>query len=354
MLQPKLSSWLGALNSVQLHRLAVMLGTPCSGTKAARVTGIQGVLPSLQSPPSNKKADSGGILHRNLSIVSLDMGIRNLAYAHLTASAKGDQNAGSFIEYGTPTLQSWRRISIPGAASQMAEENSSYSKDESDDSAMSSAPSASSKSTLTKESFEPRDYAVYAYDFVKQIITHHSPTHVLIERQRFRSGGNSAVQEWTIRVGVFEGMLYAALKTLIEETKAHIVVEPVLPARVNRYWLDKTDATAQPVQAKSTGKAVKKAKIDLVGRLLREADTRQGRMVVSDGVKPVADGLLSKLAKKKGTRGKSENSETTKLDDLSDCLLQGLAWIDWSNNRSRLENAWPRDISLSVPFDLRC
>ena len=188
-----------------------------------------------------------------------------------------------------------------------------------------------------KEAFDPPTFAIYAYDFVKRILDAHRPTHVLIERQRFRSGGASAVQEWTIRVGVFEGMLHAALKTLSEERGLPVIVQGVDPGRVTRYWLE--GRAAKGKERISSGKESKKAKIDIVGNSLASAgaaalvDVSSGSDHGSHhGVEKMVNAFLARWQRKNG----NSRSGILKLDDLADCLLQGVAWLNWQSKREEV------------------
>jgi cruciform cutting endonuclease 1 len=185
-----------------------------------------------------------------------------------------------------------------------------------------------------KESFEPIDYAGHAYNLVNHLLQTYKPNYVLIERQRFRSGGRAAVPEWTIRVGVFEGMLHAVLRTLVESRRIKLVVEPMQPTQVNRYWFDDPDR-AKPAGEKLTGRDGKRAKIDLVGNIL-EGQSSAARVVIAEGLQPRAQQFVSVWKKEVRTK-KGESKGISKLDDLADSFLQGLAWINWQNNRQRLD-----------------
>ncbi|KIW71725.1 hypothetical protein PV04_03860 [Phialophora macrospora] len=301
--------WLENLTVAKLHRLAIAIGAPCSGTKAARIEGIRRAVTNV--------ARNGGCGSSDLSLLSIDMGIRNLAFAHITAPLRVTDSAGNF-QYGKPRLQAWRRLAVSELPDVARAVPISVHLDN------------SREASAAKESFEPVDYATHAYNLINYMLRTYQPDHVLIERQRFRSGGGSAVQEWTIRVGVFEGMLYAALRTLIEERKMHLRVEPMQPSRVNRYWLEDR---MHPSTRKLAGREVKRAKIELVGDMLQKANPH---ICVGKGMHPfVADFVSScnKVSKKKPTA----TAGMTKLDDLADSLLQGLSWIEWQHNRSRIE-----------------
>jgi cruciform cutting endonuclease 1 len=255
---------LDGLKLSQLQSLAVSLGTQCSGTKTAIKSSIREILPRRDTTR----------LRRPLSIVSIDMGIRNLAYAHLTADLDDDEELRKREEWGCyrqPRLCVWEKIAI---APLMSKDTSESESD---------IPIRQSKN----DAFAPHLYAVHAVSLIKCIMAHKpTPTHILIERQRFRSGGSPIVQDWSIRVGVFEGMLYAVLRTLAEMNTGsgsgnvmdragklmNVDVEGILPGRVVRYWTDRGGAEETATgTAKLKGKAMKKFKIDVVGQALEDS-----------------------------------------------------------------------------------
>ncbi|ETI22918.1 hypothetical protein G647_04712 [Cladophialophora carrionii CBS 160.54] len=306
---PVAKPWLDTLTTAKLHRLAIAIGAPCSGTKAVRIEGIRRAVTSVSSKDGSDASD--------LSLLSIDMGIRNLAFAHITASLQA-ANSAKYLQYTKPTLQAWRRLAV------------SESLDATTAVPISVRVDNASEVLASKESFEPVDYALHAYKLINYMLQTCQPNHVLIERQRFRSGGGPAVQEWTIRVGVFEGMLYASLRTIIEERKLHLSVEPMQPSRVNRYWLE---GCMRPSTRKLVGQEVKRAKIQLAGNILREADAN---ICVGKEMQPIVADFVSGC-NKDFTSKPAANAGKMKLDDLADSLLQGLSWIKWQNSRRRIE-----------------
>ncbi|KIX10630.1 uncharacterized protein Z518_01714 [Rhinocladiella mackenziei CBS 650.93] len=317
-------SWLEELTLDKLHRLAVSIGSPCSGTKAVRIEGIRDAV----SRASNSGREGGG-----LSLLSIDMGIKNLAFAHLTAPVMRSADSTRHLQYDKPTLQAWRRM----AASELSNDAASPSSSELSYGSGQNGEEAAARNIVPngKESFEPLDYAAHAYRLMKYMLQAYKPNQVVIERQRFRSGGQAAVLEWTIRVGVFEGMLYSVLRALTEEGVIQLNAEPVQPTRVNRYWLEGGNVSVSPSKKRLTGREVKKVKIDLVGKMLDRQDMKSN-VRISGNLKPFTDEFVSTW--KNTAKGKRAASpDIFKLDDLADCLLQGLAWIDWQNNRSRID-----------------
>ncbi|KAJ5150763.1 DNA-binding SAP [Penicillium coprophilum] len=348
------------------------------------------------------------------SILSIDMGIQNLAFAHLLVSHSDSPDVGIDATHPqAPVLTAWHRLAVseisnlnlmPGENTGVIKPAASVSRsDDVTESSQAILPKETekdmtvkiAKSTKDENLYSPDIYAANAYTLITSLIAAYRPTHVLIERQRFRSGGGSAVLEWTLRVGIMEGMLYAVLQTLRQErggNVADLVVRGIEPSRVVRYWLEggsesvpgkgkgceKLDVKEKK-EKKPNAREVKKAKIDIVGRWLSAAmqntnacpDTDDGlrklelgiaavnKIVLADkSVSPALHGVAGAYMRKwqgqTQTKGKGRGSRSSsplsaqsgmdevaavdlgKLDDLADCLLQGVTWVEWQIMRERI------------------
>lgn len=196
------------------------------------------------------------------------------------------------------------------------------------------------KGLKPKEAFDPATYSQYAHDFVTTLLKDLKPTHILIERQRFRSMGGSAVQEWTLRVNMFEAMIYAVLKTISESGLWKGVVHPIAPSKVSNFWISNKHGARKEGPGSKNAKT-KTAKIELVAEWLKDGDRFEMKGAAAQ---------LGKAYLRKKTRKDSKSSvkqtklsgpqaravaqdSVEKLDDLADCLLQGMAWIEWEKNR---------------------
>jgi cruciform cutting endonuclease 1 len=347
------TAWLSKLTLPLLRRVAFLIGAPSSGTKPALTRQIRQELGACNATTARKRSQKSTLVRTtdSLSIVSIDMGIRNLAYAHLVAfpaTSADSMNGAESPKHLRPNLLAWKRVVISGAPNGVVASTGHQTEYQSSHD-LAAVPLQVAEETpnkdvvlkLEKEAFDPSTFAIYAYDFVKGILDTHHPTHVLIERQRFRSGGASAVQEWTIRVGVFEGMLHAALKTLSEEHRLPLIVKGVDPGRVTRYWLE--GRAVKGKERTSSGKESKKAKIDVVGNSFTSAGaaalvdvnsgSNQGRR---HGVEKVVDAFLARWQKKSGSPRSGVAKDLLKLDDLADCLLQGVAWLNWQSKKEEV------------------
>ncbi|KAJ5655421.1 hypothetical protein N7507_007371 [Penicillium longicatenatum] len=347
--------WLSSLKSTQLQRVARATGIQSSGTKGVLIQRIRVELRNNVHVTHEEPRDKSS---REWRILSIDMGIRNLAFAFMavpcplsisssssvsTISGNGQDQGDERInesEPGLPELQAWRRLSVLDGLSDL--------------STTSILPTSDSESTdsitVTKDSYSPAIYASTAYKLLTTLLSTHNPTHILIERQRFRSAGSSAVQEWTLRVGVFEGMLYAILHTLRQERGLDgIFVEGVEPKRVVGFWdeigrkntgtvigIETVDGMKSLDGKRLTAREVKKAKVGIVGGWVEGSldGSSDGKIVVGEdsGVREVAGAYVRKW---RGERGR-KNGDVGKLDDLADCLLQGVTWLEWQVMRERI------------------
>ncbi|RAL05821.1 uncharacterized protein BO80DRAFT_460880 [Aspergillus ibericus CBS 121593] len=392
--------WLHTLKSTTLQHLAHQTGIKSSGTKPVLIRRLEGelarcvyTLPLGHYHGSGSGSGGGSELRgrgsgegKELRVLSIDMGIRNLAFACLRvtipphyspASASGGlagtkdhepgkgNGKGSGIE--SITLQAWRRLSIPHLREEFNLTPQRTSKSKIQFITPDEDPPSESTSAA-KEDFSPPIYAHHAYTLITTLLDRYQPTHILIERQRFRSGGGSAVQEWTIRVGMFEGMLYAVLEAIGRfsststsssrdfggEGQGGVEVWGMEPGRVSRFWAERGVQDQDQDQGQSDGdgdeggkgkkgkkkksvRDVKKMKIGLVGEWLRQTGEESGaRILVEDEeVKQWVDAFLEKYQGKRRRKDAVE-FDIGKLDDLADCLVQGITWLEWQRMRQQV------------------
>lgn len=326
------SAWTlpASLKRVQLQNLARLIGAPVTGTKPELLTNIHDILsPTRQHLQAQNGKKPSLTTSKPLRVLSIDMGIRNLAYAFLTQEHNSGHKNASELSFGKPVLHQWQRTDlthIKAIGLQDAHDKAT-------------APKADpEEASVPDDSFEPNSLARHAYTFAKYCASL-DPTHILIERQRFRSGGHSAVQEWSLRVGMLEGMLYATFQTLIaEKLLTNTAIEPMLPMRVNKYWFADQDVPA-------TGKQAKLAKIAIVSDMLKAVHSEDLSFSVHGDISGVVDGFGTKTIAR-GSSTKKTTSSSPKLDDMSDALLQGLAWLKWQENRVRLLTFGPESLGI--------
>ncbi|KAA8571524.1 hypothetical protein MFRU_016g00190 [Monilinia fructicola] len=366
------------LKATALKKIAFKCGISISGTKPILIQRLQDELPYIILSPGTTSASTTAD-SQSLRILSIDMGIRNFSYCLLeipssnsTLKSKKIRKVSSGAlnlkspqkkpKSTIPILQSWQKLSLL---------SQSPSPSQSPDSESEAALKDKEK---IRNEFTPAILSSAAYKLLRHTLLPLSPTHILIERQRFRSMGSKHILEWTIRVNMLESMLWATLKTLSEEKVWAGQVIEIAPRKVGSFWVEESgllgeeDATFKKVRTTKEAKARNKgAKIDLVRKWLEDQpdrETSHDEMVLigSQQVQKVKERYTAKWDRKvgraKGYKVKSKSSsapktesegekketkemanakeeEVGKLDDLADCLLQGMAWLKWQENRKR-------------------
>ncbi|KAL2051588.1 hypothetical protein ABVK25_008250 [Lepraria finkii] len=244
--------WLSTCKSSQLKALATAVGINSSGTKPILTSQLLEHLP--RGYFSHVK--NTGISKGPYNIVSIDMGIRNLAYCRLVKpQTKTAAKSANETPIEAPKITEWTRMEIS--------KKTVKSKD------------LEEPKAAVKEAFDPATYSLYAYNLVTSLLKS-SPTHILIDPQRFRSLGGSAVQDWTLRVNMFEAMIYAVLKSFSESGQWKGSVHPVMPAKVAKFWLGDKQGVEEEEGRVSKSEKTKGAKIAVVGRWLEEGDGGEG------------------------------------------------------------------------------
>jgi cruciform cutting endonuclease 1 len=288
------------LKLAELRSVASKCGLQTSGAKPILTQRVHDEITS--SPKRTKKT----------RVLSVDMGIRNLAYCILDVPSKSVSKSVKDPDSEVPSLRAWHRLSVSN-----------------------SIPGE-------KEAFDPTTLSNIAYRLLRTRLIPEEPTHVLIERQRFRSMGSKHILEWTIRVNMFESILYGVLCTLKAEGIWKGEVVGVAPGKVGPFWLSEEGDEGErgkqwkkERKAKSSKSYNKGLKIDLVRRWLED-----GQVVGlgSEEVIETARQYMDKWDRIPGRRNlgrvKEKEEEIGKLDDLADCLLQGMAWIKWQENKT--------------------
>lgn len=300
-----------SLKLTHLKSLAFQCGISTSGTKAILtnrlISEIVPVLPNGSKKPSPTR------------ILSIDMGIRNLAYCILDIPSEEVWTHRS----SNPSVEAWRRIAVLSAPVQSQEQTGNPGP---------------------KEAFDPQTLSAAAYTLLQKTLLPHNPTHVLIERQRFRSMGSPHILEWTVRVNMFESMLYAVLQTLKSEKMWDGKVVPILPGKVGPFWTEQVEGPESSKKLRNTKNAKllnKGLKIDLVEEWL---ETNHMVRLGTPEAESTAQAYMEKWhrlpGRAKGKTGlgpnKNAGGEMGKLDDLADSLLQGMAWLEWERNKKKV------------------
>ncbi|KAI0547379.1 mitochondrial resolvase Ydc2 [Xylaria curta] len=346
------------LRAEQLKRLSFLCGLPVGGRKEELITRLNA---AVGNAPLPSRSRAGPV------VLSIDLGIRNLAFSLLApvsssvpvsrkANPKSKNNGAnpppSFLGTSPPTikLHAWQRLSLLENPTGVLVQNGDEDLLDVD---------------TTAEVFAPAALAKTANTFLQETVLQFKPlpTHILIERQRWRSGGAAAIQEWTVRVNTLEAMLHASLRTLRDVGVWKGEVLSVRPERVGQLFLDaeglitrratpkrepeedETGAsTTKSRRKRTTSTETKKLKIELLNQWLS-----QGDLVVRPGTAEAGHMLDAYRDASKGSK-RSRSKRVTeedgpkgdlltldkKLDDLTDSLMQGMAWLRWQENMALL------------------
>lgn len=271
------------------------------------------------------------------------MGIRNFGLCVLEAPSLTEPAATSHA-LKLPTklkIIAWKKVDVLGQLSPKGPN---------------ATPAKRGRAPIDASVFTPSLLSKTARSITQDLLATYNPSHILVERQRFRSGGASAVQEWTLRVNMLESMIWASLETLRSVQKSNVFPQAheVSPARVANFWcpdaieertaIDDT-LFANPLRAvtapKERKKIEKKDKIAVVRSWLAAIKAPKSTAIdvqleLSPDVLAIANDFDNTTTDGR-RRSKDENgSSGSKLDDLADCLLQGAAWVRWEENRQRL------------------
>ncbi|KAF7194693.1 Cruciform cutting endonuclease 1, mitochondrial [Pseudocercospora fuligena] len=318
-----------ALPSLRLWQLkywAFLTGVASTGTKADLEA-------ALHHSPQFQASENHGFNARR--IVSVDMGIRNLAYCVIQRPAG---------EAGKEPLavKTWKRMDLLNRLGRA--QPTSLEEEASDTATVETAQKDAS--VLDKTAFLPSSMARTAYSITRELLKH-EPDDILIERQRFRSGGAATILEWTIRVNMLESMIWACLETLrsITGTVLFPDVHSIDPKRVAAFWvagknvplhppLDmfQNGGTAELLKLAGTGRETieKGDKVEIVRSWIRgESDVQ---LTFDNDAAKIAEAFT---IPKRNARV-AQQLAGGKLDDLADCLLQAVAHLRWQENRTRI------------------
>lgn len=247
-----LSNSFSAQKVVQLKLLATQSGIISSGNKGQLV----------QRLVNHFEADNEDTCS---SVLSFDLGYRNLAFCHLSKDAE---------------ILDWARVD------------------------------------LDLPSFHPSVTVPIIRQFIKDRIQDNLKTadRVLIEQQRARTGSSFGILEPILRVNSVEAILWGGLYEAVDKmNRPQLKIKPVLGQAVNSLWQPELD------------------------QVIADNPDRFSKMKVGYYHKKQVSTLLVQYWLDTNTVIKCSDQframfkAEKKKDDLSDCLIQALAWYRWSN-----------------------
>ncbi|KAB8670390.1 hypothetical protein FH972_026303 [Carpinus fangiana] len=342
---------LSALRGKDLARVAAHTGLRSSGTKDALSKRLPIELHSQLFGPGTQR------------ILSIDMGLRNLAYCLVEVDAARFPAPKIAPQTSQVLATSMVKGNMKAIATAQLEEvfSSPASEPPSVLPAMQLCAWYHKDLTLgglpADELYDPPTLAPVVYNLVRNVLLPLQPTHVIVERQRHRTGGQASILEWTFRVNMLESMLWSSLETLRleqqqdattseEAGKQFMQTHSILPGRVNALLLSEGDRKTADAKVLKTAMAAAWLRSDQLACHEGQAYQMRDEFLAAHKagskrsskrqIKAANDAREDKL---KGADGVVEAArkqpvlQAQKLDDLADCLLQVVAWVQWEANR---------------------
>ncbi|KAG0363418.1 hypothetical protein BG005_000052 [Podila minutissima] len=359
-----------------LSSLALATGQPLTGTKTVLVKRISACLsavmvdidhfrdqhPHLATPlVSNAiglfSSDTVAQLKHSIlprSIVSIDVGIRNLAWVELSSR-------GEILRWSVDDL-----LGADGTSEADGSADLGKAQDLHDEAPSKTTNTSAHETTNTKKKakwtkktplplYDPRSVALRLDQIMQTIVDSKRIGGVIVERQRFRTGGMHSVLDATFKCGVVEGMIHTWLALWEKEhvpgspDKKHkdVIIESISPRAVGAWWsigsvtrssdggssseestgslseLDTSDAGDMSKRPKKTPKYATKKKQSrmIVDGWMHKLEAQEDKTATRDNNHPLRVSCSSIIRE----RYRLEK----KRDDLSDCLLQAVAWYEW-------------------------
>ncbi|KAG0097933.1 hypothetical protein BGZ93_001624 [Podila epicladia] len=360
-------------------RLALATGQPLTGTKTVLVKRISACLsavmvdidhfrdqhPHLATPLGSNaigffSSDTVAQLKHSIlprSIISIDVGIRNLAWVELSSR-------GEILRWSVDDLLRADCTSEADGSSGLGQAHDPHEEASSKTTNISAHETTSTKKKAKQSKktppplYDPRSVALRLDQIMQKIVDSKQIGGVIVERQRFRTGGMHSVLDATFKCGVVEGMIHSWLALWEKERvpgstdKKHkdVIIESISPRAVGAWWSigsvtrssgggslfeESTDSTSEldTSDAGDTSKRPKKT-------LKYATKKKQSRTIVDGWLHKLED--LENKENKSATRDKNHPLRVScspitrewyrlekKRDDLSDCLLQAVAWYEW-------------------------
>ncbi|KAF9279491.1 hypothetical protein BGZ68_007888 [Mortierella alpina] len=361
-------AWLGLFTKKSIKDLSILLeatGQPLTGTKPILINRLATYLASIIrkiediSKPSLAVTTSCDLSMEQIkekilpkSIVSIDIGVRNLAWVEL--SREGEILRWSIEDMLAPAK-------FPGPIISLQEQHDILTLSSESEPSLEPAllkRTAKSRKRDPAPPYDPRTVAMRLDEVMRTIMSSGSVQGVIIERQRFRTGGMHAVLDVTFKCGVIEGMIHTWLAfwqhdwnlknqarsqqtreesnvTSMAKDREAVLIESVPPRAVATWWgigasSRRSPAGVEPILEGEEGN-------QSPGKRLPEemkeygAKKSQSRAIVDAWIHSdiPARALPTCLKVKCNDALKEWYRLEKKRDDLSDCLLQAVAWFEW-------------------------
>ncbi|GMM33094.1 cruciform cutting endonuclease [Saccharomycopsis crataegensis] len=337
----KVSAFLKIQKNAILKQICGNCGLPSSGKKDLLVNTIcDGILHLDDRDPLALKQSKELGLPKDVRLLSIDLGIKNFSYCKFVLP-KGDYNT-------VPEVYDWSKLNV-----------FDYYNNK-------SAQKPGEITATLIDDYTPNRFSEIAYHIATELVmAEENPIDViLIEQQRSRTTGSSAVQEWTLRVNMLEHMLYSTLFTLKQSHTGLNGLQLVTssPKRMSDYFINcKNESHEENPTKRQKSSVIKRQRIKLVENWIDKIQFRRsefphntpfifqqtfGKKLKNNDPTPKVQKRQSKyifdlIMADKHMKGRQ------KSDDLVDSLLHGVSWFSWMKNRMIL-----RDILMNDPNKL--
>lgn len=313
-----------------LKSLATSCGIPSTGTKSVIATNILTDLNNINNVEHTYAIKNHGSNMVTPNVLAIDPGIKNFSYCKFRYPSEA---SGSLTGKLKPVVEEWNKVNLLSKYSYLGIEESKL--------------------------FSPNNFSKIVYELCKDLALIDGKCKidlVLIEQQRFRSGGSSQVLEWTLRVNMLEIMLHSFLYSLNKQSNLRIL--PSNPRKMSNYLLMTHDQ--QSSKSLSAQKSIKSSRINIVNDWIDKLNNKtdlssvpfEFNREISTKISTYfnSEAYLKKRTKKSGCNTTTsrfndifnmivddkENCRT-KSDDLVDSLLHGVTYYSWLYNKGLLK-----------------
>ncbi|CEP62184.1 cruciform cutting endonuclease LALA0_S04e09736g [Lachancea lanzarotensis] len=286
-----------------LKKLAVSIGSQLGTTKSSMRYNILHQCELLQQLAEVRKTRG------KLEITAIDIGLENFAYSRLSWNGVGK----------LPELKEWNKIRLTGLEKEPE---------------------------TVKTLFTPKFLTEIGQNLTN-ILTQAAPDFFVIERQRTRTLGSAAVPDPILKANALEHVLFMGLKSKnFYVNGLEYLVESSDPRRMTDYWcqLIPIHSLAKPNNGLETTSTAPKLKSSTFSKILKIALVRSMLQQQGSDKFTISSRLWERFAEYKPRKKYDlfealqlgETAGAPKQDDLADCLLHGLAWLEWLRNYEEL------------------
>ncbi|KAF9210020.1 hypothetical protein BGZ59_009855 [Podila verticillata] len=270
------------------------------------------------------------------SIVSIDVGIRNLAWVELSSR-------GEILRWSVDDLLGGDESETESVVVGQVDLSDAAPTETTHEKTIAKKKAKLSKKVLAPQ-YDPRLVALRLDQIMQTIFNSEQIEGVIVERQRFRTGGMHAVLDATFKCGVVEGMIHTwlaiwekgRLPGILDNKRKDVTIESISPRAVGTWWSIGSGTRSSGDDSSTEASMGSASEVETIAKYATKK--KQSRAIVDGWIQQLEDKEESK------TRTRDINHPfrvscspdirewyrlERKRDDLSDCLLQAVAWYEW-------------------------